>query len=148
MITPGSNADREWAAGLMSSTDPWITLGRDLDQCLRICGDPQHVLFVAREGAQPVGFILAHPTGLAGSPYIRSVAIVESARGKRLGTALVAFAEDYFRPQFRHIFLCVSSFNERARKLYERLGYDVIGELKEYIIPGASEILMHKRLRP
>jgi hypothetical protein len=30
--------------------------------------------------------------------------------------------------------------------LYERRGYSMVGELKDYIIAGASEILLHKRL--
>ena len=57
------------------------------------------------------------------------------------------FAEDLFRREARHIFLCVSSFNTRARAFYERLGFCAVGEFQDYIIEGASEILMHKRLR-
>jgi ribosomal protein S18 acetylase RimI-like enzyme len=56
------------------------------------------------------------------------------------------FAEELFRGGAKHIFLCVSSFNSRARSLYERCGYKVVGEFKDYVIEGASEILMHKRL--
>jgi len=42
----------------------------------------------------------------------------------------------------------VSSFNPRARALYERLGYEMIGELKDYLIEGASELLMRKTIGP
>jgi ribosomal protein S18 acetylase RimI-like enzyme len=41
----------------------------------------------------------------------------------------------------------VSSFNVRARRLYERRGYEAVAELEDYVIDGASEILMHKWLR-
>jgi len=58
---------------------------------------------------------------------------------------LLARAEDWF-PEARHIFLCVSSFNGRASQLYERRGYVVVGELKDYVVAGESEILMHKKL--
>jgi ribosomal protein S18 acetylase RimI-like enzyme len=44
------------------------------------------------------------------------------------------------------MFLCVSSFNTRARQLYERRGYVQVGEFPGYVIAGASEILMQKRL--
>jgi ribosomal protein S18 acetylase RimI-like enzyme len=44
--------------------------------------------------------------------------------------------------------MCVSSFNERAQELYERLGYKAVGELKDYIISGHSEILFRKRIGP
>jgi predicted GNAT family acetyltransferase len=49
-------------------------------------------------------------------------------------------------PEARHIFLCVSSFNTEARRLYERRGYRQAGEFPDYVMAGASEILMHKRL--
>jgi hypothetical protein len=42
----------------------------------------------------------------------------------------------------------VSSFNPDARRLYERLGYSVVGELKDLIVPGHSEILLRKTLGP
>ena len=104
------------------------------------------MLHVIRVSEQPRGFVLIHPTGLAGSPYIATIAISEESRGQGLGAALLDFAEQYF-PEARHIFLCVSSFNVAARRLYERRGYSQAGELKDYVIAGASEILMHKRLR-
>ena len=40
----------------------------------------------------------------------------------------------------------VSSFNDRARHFYETHGYVVEANFKDYVIPGASELLMHKRL--
>ena len=106
---------------------------------------PEYTLLLARDSGEPCGFILLHPRGFAGSPYIASVAVAPEFRGLSLGTALVAAAEQLF-PAAHHIFLLVSSFNLRARQLYERLGYRQVGELQDYIIPGASEIIMHKRL--
>ncbi|MFN2443136.1 MAG: GNAT family N-acetyltransferase, partial [Thermoanaerobaculia bacterium] len=47
-----------------------------------------------------------------------------------------------------NVFLFVSSFNDGARRLYERLGYRVVGEVPDYLIPGASEILMRKTIGP
>jgi ribosomal protein S18 acetylase RimI-like enzyme len=43
---------------------------------------------------------------------------------------------------------CVSSFNHGARRLYERLGYHVVGELTDYIVEGYSEILLRKTRGP
>jgi RimJ/RimL family protein N-acetyltransferase len=36
------------------------------------------------------------------------------------------------------MFLCVSSFNPRARALYERSGYRFVGELPDYVVDGHS----------
>jgi len=44
--------------------------------------------------------------------------------------------------------MCVSSLNLGARRLYDRLGYQVIGELTNYIVQGHSEILLRKTTGP
>lgn len=129
----------------MAFTDPWLTLGRNYQDCLTRCSHPEYTLLVARDSSGRCGFVLLHPRGVAGSPYIASIAVASEFRGRSIGAALLAQAERFF-PGARHIFLCVSSFNPRARQLYERLGYREVGVLDDYVIPGASEILMHKRL--
>jgi len=145
LVAPAREEDYEWCARLMASSEPWITLGRGLADCRARCQHPEYLLLIARHGHQPAGFCLIHPRGLAGSPYIASIAVDAAQRGHGIGTALLAYAERQF-PATRYIFLCVSSFNARARRLYERLGYAAIGELKDYDMDGASEILMAKRL--
>ena len=144
-IGPATEPEREWCARLMASTDPWVTLGRKFEDCLARCRRPEHAVLVARRAGHACAFLLLHPTGVAGSPYIACIATAPDARGVGIGSALLTHAEQYL-PEARHIFLCVSSFNTRARQLYERRGYTAVGELKDYVIPGASEILMHKPL--
>ena len=146
-VLPAGDADREWCAQLMAGSEPWITLGRGIEQCRAVCRHPEYELFVAQAQGRCQGFLLLHPRGAMGSPYVASIAVRPEARGKGLGTRLLRFVEDRYRGRARHIFLCVSSFNPRARQLYERLGYETVGELKDYIIEGASEVLMHKWLR-
>jgi len=146
-IGPPAESEREWAAQLMAASEPWITLGRALESCREVCRRPGYLLFVARDADTACGFILLHPRGVAGSPYIASIAVETAQRGKGIGKRLLDFAEAHFRPEARHIFLCVSSFNTRARQLYEREGWKAVGELENYVIDGASEILMHKWLR-
>ncbi|HEY3441281.1 MAG TPA: GNAT family N-acetyltransferase [Paludibaculum sp.] len=138
---------RAWCARLMAATDPWLTLGRGYDECLAKCAHPEYTLLVAADETGRLGFVLLHPRGVAGSPYIASIAVSAHARGRGVGSQLLAQAETYF-PGARHIFLCVSSFNNDARRLYERQGYGQVGELADYVIDGASETLMHKRLAP
>ena len=145
-IVPADLADREWAARLMARSEPWITLGRTLATCLLVCRNPDYLMFVARRGGTRCGFVLLHARGVVGSPYLATIAVEDAFRGQGIGTDLIEFAEDYFRPHARHMFLCVSSFNPRAKALYERLGYRQVGELVDYLIDGASEHLMHKRL--
>jgi ribosomal protein S18 acetylase RimI-like enzyme len=137
--------DFEWCARLMAGNEPWITLRRSLDECRVALRRPGSELFVARARRRPAGFILLHPYGFAGSPYIQSVAVAEGARSRGIGTQLVAFAERQMAAR-RFIFLCVSSFNRRAQKLYRRLGYQCVGEIPDYIVEGHSELLLCKKL--
>jgi [ribosomal protein S18]-alanine N-acetyltransferase len=44
--------------------------------------------------------------------------------------------------------MCVSSFNHDAQRLYQRLGYQIVGELSDYIVRGHSEILLRKTVGP
>ena len=80
--------------------------------------------------------------------YLQTVAVAERFRGCGLGTALVGFAEARILRDHPNVFLCVSDFNPGARRLYERLGYTVVGELPDYLVRGRGEILMRKSRGP
>jgi ribosomal protein S18 acetylase RimI-like enzyme len=144
-IRAGAPEDYEWCAQLMAASDPWITLGRRIEACREMFARPGYEVFLAESGADRLGFLLCHPYGAMSSPYITTIAVAPAERGQGVGRRLLDFLEQHYRGR-RHLFLCVSSFNPRARQLYERLGYRAVADLEGYIIPGASEILMHKRL--
>jgi ribosomal protein S18 acetylase RimI-like enzyme len=145
-VVPATGPDREWAAQLMVRSEPWTTLRRPLESCRAVLNDPEFQVFVARTQNERSGFLVLDPRGVAGAPYLKSVAIAPEYRGRGLGSQLVQFAEQFFRPRARHLFLCVSSFNGAAKRLYERLGYEPVGSVKDLAIEGASELLMFKRL--
>jgi len=44
------------------------------------------------------------------------------------------------------MFICVSSFNPGAQRFYRNLGYEVVGELKDFLVNGHSEILLRKTI--
>jgi [ribosomal protein S18]-alanine N-acetyltransferase len=80
--------------------------------------------------------------------YIQTICIDPSQRGQGLGSRLLEFAEQRILQVSPNVFMCVSSFNLDARRLYERLGYKVVGELTDYIVRGHSEILLRKTVGP
>jgi ribosomal protein S18 acetylase RimI-like enzyme len=138
--------EKDLAADLLAGTEPWTTLGISHAQCSKNCHDPEFLLHVALVSNEPAGFILIDPRGVAGSPYIKSIAVYNAFRGQGIGSALLSFSVDCFRNKARYIFICVSSFNHRARHLYEKSGFQAACDFKDYIIDGASETLMQKRL--
>ena len=146
-IRTGRLEELEWCARLMACSEPWITLGQGLDLCRQKVARPGTEVFVAKDGIGPelAGFILLAPYGFAGSPYINSIAVASHARGRGVGAALLRFAEAHLAGRGQ-IFLLVSSFNARAQKFYRREGYECVGELKDYILAGHSELIFRKTL--
>jgi [ribosomal protein S18]-alanine N-acetyltransferase len=143
----GSAAEAQACAQLMAESEPWLTLGRSYADSLRIVQDPTREVYIARAEAGLAGFLILRMTG-AFVGYIQTICIHPARRGRGLGTRLVEFAEHRILEESPNVFLCVSSFNRDAWRLYERLGYQVIGELTDYIVQGHSEILLRKSIGP
>ena len=131
----------------MSSTDPWITLGRGYDASLEIIQDPTREVYVAGDEGGVTGFVILNMGG-AFVGYIQTVAVREDVRSTGLGSRLIAFAEDRIFRKSPNVFMCVSGFNTRAKHLYERLGYTVVGVLDNYVVTGYSEWLLRKTRGP
>ncbi len=143
-----TEAEAEACARLMASSEPWLTLGRTYEVSLAIIRDPTREVFVVRDRTTKLlGFLILCLTG-AFVGYIQTICIHPDCRGQGLGSELLGFAERRILRQYPNVFMCVSSFNHVARRLYERLGYQVVGELTDYIVTGHSEILLRKTVGP
>jgi len=148
MIRPlNGQAEAEHCARLMSSMDPWLTLGRTYDKCLATLLDPVREAYVFEADGAIKGLIIVVVTG-AFIGYIQTIAVAPEAQSQGVGAKLIAFAEARIARVSPAVFLCVSSFNPRARALYERLGYEFVGELKDYVAAGYSEYVMWKHSGP
>ena len=141
------SGDLEVCARMMCSSEPWITLERGYEASVAALEDSSRERYVAESGGELAGFLIVNMAG-AFVGYIQTVCVAPEFRGQRIGTQLIRFAEERIFRESPNVFLCVSSFNAGARRLYERLGYGVVGELKDYVVRGHSEILMRKSLGP
>ena len=135
--------DAEWCARVMSASEPWLTLRRGYEDSLRIVSDPSREVHVVWSGAQRLGFAILNMKG-AFVGYLQTICVAREARGRGVGSWLMAFVEERVFRESPNFFLCVSSFNPGARRLYERLGFEVVGTLRDYIVRGHDEILMRK----
>jgi ribosomal protein S18 acetylase RimI-like enzyme len=144
-----SDEEADACARIMAASEPWITLRRDFDESLDILRDASREVYVALSDDvnEVVGFVIVNMRG-AFIGYLQSVAVREDWRGRGLGSRLVAFAERRIFREAPNVFICASSFNERAKGLYERLGYQVVGELRDYVVRGHSEWLLRKSVAP
>ena len=134
-------------ADFMANAEPWKTLKRSYQDGTRILADPEREVYVASVQDEIVGFTILQMKG-AFVGYIQTVGVLPGWRNRGIGSRLVAFAEARIFREAPNAFICVSSFNPGAQRLYERLGYEVVGELKAYIVAGHSEILMRKTIAP
>jgi len=143
VIHTKETADLEWCAQLMAANEPWITLQRSYENSIPLLQDPLSEVYLFKKEKERLGFIMLKLKG-SFTGYIQTIVISEAARGQGLGEAAIRFAEEVIFAISPNAFICVSSFNHRARKLYLRLGYEQVGILKDYVIRGYDEIFMRK----
>lgn len=134
-------------ARIMASSDPWLRLGRSYESCLDLIVAEGKEVYVALAGCGVAGFVIVDMRGVLRG-YIQIVAVDAAHRGHGIGRKLIELAEERIHRESPNVFLCVSSFNPGARRLYERLGFTAVGELKDFLVTGHDEILMRKTRGP
>jgi ribosomal-protein-alanine N-acetyltransferase len=147
IITTKDQEDFNVCALMMSGTDPWITLGMNFDQCLKAFEGECKEVYLIRFENNIAGFVILQVCGTF-SGYIQTICIGEKYRGKGLGTELMKFCEKRILKFSPNIFICVSSFNKGAMKLYYELGFKLVGELENFVKEGFSELLLRKTVGP
>ena len=139
--------DLQWCAHQMATNEPWITLQRNYDHSIKLLEDPLSEVYLLRNGEERLGFIMIKLKG-AFTGYIQTIVIISTARGKGIGEAAIRYVEALIFQVSPNVFICASSFNSGALNLYQRMGYEVIGEIRDYIIKGHNEVFMRKTIGP
>ncbi len=139
--------DFAYCSQMMTRTDPWISLKMDYDQCIAaFCGKEKEI-YVAKIGDDIAGFVILQMTGTF-KGYIQTVCVGEDYRGKGVGKKLLQFCEERILKISPNLFICVSSFNTGAIRLYEKFGFKRVGELEGFVKQGFTELLMRKTFGP
>jgi [ribosomal protein S18]-alanine N-acetyltransferase len=134
-------------ARMMTSSDPWITLQMDFYQCMKAFEGSYREICIAESGNEIAGFVIMQTCGTF-SGYIQTICVSEKYRGKGIGTKLLEFCEKRILTYSPNIFICVSSFNTGAAKLYYNFGFSLIGQLDNFVKDGFSELLLRKTVGP
>ena len=143
----GSPEEARACARMMAGSEPWITLGRGYEESLKLLQDPSREVYVGFREGTPLGFVILNMAG-AFTGYLQTICVAPGERSRGVGTRLLRFAEERVFRDSPNLFLCVSDFNPRARALYEKLGYRLVGELSDYVVAGHSELLFRKTIGP
>ncbi len=149
-IIPMISSHRGACNDIVSVSEPWVTLGEQVDFKAYITLKQAHVCTRSTDGKKEVvGFVIftTDPVFARGG-YLRAIGVAQAMRRHGIGRKLLAFAESMIVRRCDNIFLCVSSFNRPAQSFYRKLGYRRVGKLPGFLVQGKSEYIYWKRLRP
>jgi ribosomal protein S18 acetylase RimI-like enzyme len=109
--------------------------GMSRDEALAYWFAPEHEVFVGEEGGAVVGTYYLRPNQKGGGSHVANCGYVTavSASGRGVGHAMAAHSLEYARSRgFRAMqFNFVVSSNERAVRLWQTLGFQIAGRLRE-----------------
>lgn len=158
-IRPAAAAD---AAALWRILEPMIragetyTLPRDMtrEAALAYWSAPEHAVFVAADGDRLLGTYFLQANQPGGGAHVANCGYVTAAdaAGRGVAAAMCAHSLDQARTRgFRAMqFNFVVSTNERAVKLWQRLGFDIVGRLPQAFehpsLGAVDALVMYRRL--
>ncbi|MDH5365892.1 MAG: GNAT family N-acetyltransferase [Cyclobacteriaceae bacterium] len=142
-----STEDIEICTKIFSNSEPWITLGMDSELFIKILSDPLNEVYVLKVEKEIAGVVVLQMQGPFPG-YVKAIVIDGKWKGKGYGRLLLEFSEQRVFKESPNVFLCVSSFNDKAQPFYQKMGYQKIGVIENYLISGLSEILMRKTKGP
>ena len=130
-------------AQLMVSSEPWLTLHLPIESALGVLSDEMREVYATHDTKGVNGFVVLDMRGLVRG-YIQILCVRPDCRGQGHGSLLIEWAEKRIFRESPNVFICVSSFNTGARRLYERLGFQAVGILHAFVVRGHDEILLRK----
>lgn len=141
--------DREAVLQLLAESDPWKSLGYTVEDWGRIfCPIPQgRDSFVSVIDGIIAAVAIVRQKFLLGD-YLELLGVADRARGEGIGKELLVHIEAQVFARTKNLFACVSDFNSGARAFYKKQGYQEIGPMPNFLIPGSAEILLRKTLGP
>jgi ribosomal protein S18 acetylase RimI-like enzyme len=120
-----------------------------IDSYLR---DPQgsgYNVLVAGDSAVN-GYICYGPTPLTeGTWDVYWIAVAPPEKGRGVGSALLAYAEDKIKEAGGRLIIIETSSQagyERTRRFYQKHAYETIARLPDFYTPGDDKIILQKRL--
>jgi ribosomal protein S18 acetylase RimI-like enzyme len=105
----------------------------------------QELFVVLNEDHSFIGFFWLIINGAFHSfPYLHIIVVKEEIRGQGYGKRILKEIEDMCFKNYSKLFLVVADFNPQAKKLYEELGYKMIGFIPDLYKSGIGEQIMMK----
>lgn len=151
-IRPMTTADIESCAELMAASPLWqrygVTIASASARFESALQEGSLLLVADGSDGGLLGFVWVVLRGAFNrSGYIPLIGVEAAQRGGGIGQQLLESAEDRVRQAAIHdMFLLCSDFNVAAQRFYQRQGYIQVGAIPDYVVPGITELIFHKRL--
>ena len=132
----------------MADIDPWARLGVEAALFTSFLARHEAGAYRYRIVVDDIdaGICVVRDPWLSG-PYLNLLGLVPQAQRQGVGKAVLQWLEARARTaKHRNLWLCVSSFNDNARRIYERAGYTHLATIDSLSFDGFDEHLMRKRL--
>jgi ribosomal protein S18 acetylase RimI-like enzyme len=140
------NAPRLGAA--LAAMPPWSVTGLPAESLIRSFRAEVPCLWrfeIVADGELAGMAAIQHP--FLHGPYLQLLAILPGFQGHSLGLRVLEWMEIQARmEEARQLWLCVSTFNDRAKSFYERFGFEPAAVLDKLASDRSDEIFMRKRL--
>ena len=149
VVRPMTVEDRAAVIELLADSDPWQRLGyqaSDWDNYFTPLPQGRDSYVVDQNG-KAAGIAVVRQKFLLGD-YLELLGVADWVRGTGLGGRLLAHVEASVFAREKNLFACVSDFNDQARYFYKKHGYQEIGPMPNFLIPGSAEILLRKTSGP
>ncbi len=100
--------------------------------------------YLVEAGGKPAGAVSIRHPWLKG-PYLELLALLPPWQSQGIGAEILAwFEQEGLRADARNLWVCASSFNERALRFYQRHGFRQAASLPGLVADGYDEILLRK----
>lgn len=110
--------------------------------------EKEEILVAIDDSGSCIGFIWYILEGAFHAyPYLHIIAIKEECRGNGIGTKIMEYVENILSENYSKCFFVVGDFNSKARRLYEKIGYRIVGQIPDLYKKGVTENLMMKLLK-
>ena len=143
-----SEAEASALGALLAAMAPWRTLGYTATALQRYLWRQDATLYRYAVVVQdrPIGVVCVRYPWLRGA-YLELIGLEATVQRRGIGREIVHWLEGQARLAAHNVWVLVSAFNAPARTFYARQGFAEIGTLKDFVRPGADEVLLRKVVR-
>jgi ribosomal protein S18 acetylase RimI-like enzyme len=140
-------AEAQNLAATLVTMDPWRTLEYRADAMTLYLSrpDPTLLRFAILSSGHQAGVLCLRYPWLKGI-YLELLALFPPHQSMGLGREIMAWSEARVRPHTKNFWVTVSSFNHRARRFYQGLGFAEVACLQNLIKEGYDELMLRKIL--